>query len=167
MIADTVESLGRYLGLHPALDRGLEALRRLAESPPEADGRQDLEGEALYASFSSYSAGEPAAKTFEAHRKYVDIQAVLAGRETLYWAPLERLRERTAYEEAGDIATLEDPPARSPAGALDLAPGVFVVLFPQDAHKPGCRVRGGPPGAPPGGPAGGERVRKLVLKVRI
>jgi biofilm protein TabA len=160
VIADTLEHLERYRGLDPQLDRGLEALRRLAgesaasRAHTPADGRHELAGEELYGSLSTYLTGEPAGKPFEAHRKYIDIQAVLEGRETLYWAPLAGLRVRSGYSEAEDIATFEDPPAGGVG--LVLEPGVFVVLFPQDAHKPGCRTGGR-----------GENVRKLVLKVRV
>jgi YhcH/YjgK/YiaL family protein len=159
MIADRLEHLDRYRGLDPRLDRGLEALRRLAGGPPAADGRHELEGADLYASLSTYETGNPAEKSYEAHRRYIDIQAVLAGRELLYWAPLAGLAARRAYSEAEDVAFFEDP-AGGGAGLL-LDPGSFIVLFPQDAHKPGCRVAGG------SGGTGGETVRKLVLKVRV
>jgi biofilm protein TabA len=157
MIADTLENLERYRGLDPRLDRGLEALRRLAGGPPAADGRHELEGAELYASLSTYETAEPAEKSYEAHRRYIDIQAVLAGRELLFWAPLAGLATRRAYSAAEDVAFFEDP-AGGGAGLL-LEPGVFTVLFPQDAHKPGCRDAGS------AGNAG--QVRKLVLKVRV
>ncbi|OHD21077.1 MAG: hypothetical protein A2064_06240 [Spirochaetes bacterium GWB1_66_5] len=157
MIADRLEHLDRYRGLDPRLDRGLEALRWLAAAPP-ADGRHELEGAELYASLSTYETGNPAGKSYEAHRRYIDIQAVLAGRELLYWAPLADLAARRGYSEAEDAAFFEDP-AGGGAGLL-LDPGSFVVLFPQDAHKPGCRVSGGSGGS-------GGQVRKLVLKVRV
>ena len=157
MIADTLENLERYLGLHPALDRGLQALRRLAQHPPGADGRHDIEGEAIHASLSTYRTEGPSGKPFEAHRRYVDIQAVLSGKETLYWTPLAGLAPRSPYSEAQDMGTYEDPPAGGVG--LPLAPGAFVVLFAQDAHKPGCH--------PAGRGGRGVQVRKLVLKVRI
>jgi biofilm protein TabA len=161
LIADTLEHLERYRGLDPRLDRGLEALRRLAGEPAAsrahapADGRHELEGEELYASLSTYVTGEPAGKPFETHRRYIDIQAVLSGREVLHWAPLAGLRPRGGYSEAEDIALFEDPPGGG--AGLRLEPGAFVVLFPQDAHKPGCSTERGH----------GEQVRKLVLKVRV
>jgi biofilm protein TabA len=165
MIADLLEQAWRYRWLDPRLDRGLEALRRLADAP-EQDGRLELEGEELYAVFSSYQPGEPAEKPFEAHRRYVDIQAVLSGSELLYWAPLKGLAARRAYSPAEDAAFYEDPPGGG-TGLL-LAPGAFVILFPQDAHKPGCRPGGaGGPAGPNAAAGAGGRVRKLVLKVRL
>ncbi len=171
MIADTLDHLERYRGLDPRLDRGLEALRRLAgdaarADAPASDGRHELEGAELYASLSTYETGNPAEKSFEAHRRYIDIQAVLSGRELLYWAPLADLAVRRAYSEAEDVAFFEDPPGGG-AGLL-LDPGSFIVLFPQDAHKPGCRVVGSGGSAGSAGGAGrGGLVRKLVLKVRV
>jgi len=161
LIADTLEHLERYRGLGPMLDRGLEALRRLtgeaaaSRAHAPADGRYELEGEELYASLSTYLTGEPAGKPFEAHRRYIDIQAVLSGREALYWAPLAGLRPRGGYSEAEDITLHEDP--MDGGAGLSLEPGAFVVLFPQDAHKPGCCTARG----------GIQQVRKLVLKVRV
>lgn len=153
MILDTLANAGRYRGLSPRLDRGLEALERLAAAPP-ADGRHDLEGSGLYASLSTYWTGSPESKPFEAHRRYIDIQVALAGRETLFWAPQAGLAVRTPYSDAEDITLYEDPPGGGLAVAL--APGSFAVLFAQDAHKPGCRAELG---------GRDERVRKLVLKV--
>jgi biofilm protein TabA len=159
VIADRLEHLGRYLGLEARLDRGLKALQRLAGEPPVADGRLELSGEELYAGLSSYLTAEPAGKPFEAHRRYIDLQAVLSGRELLYWAPLAGLKARSAYSEAEDLAVFEDPPGGGVGVPLEA--GMFVVLFPQDAHKPGCRAR------PDVESTRGEKVRKLVLKVLI
>jgi YhcH/YjgK/YiaL family protein len=161
VIADRLEHLERYRGLDPRLDRGLEALARLAGEPgapraeAPADGRHELEGQELYASLSTYETGDPAAKSFEAHRRYIDIQAVLRGREELFWSPLAGLAERRAYSAAEDAAFFADPPGGGTALALE--PGAFVVLFPQDAHKPGCRPAG----------EGARQVRKLVIKVLV
>jgi len=148
MIVDTLANAGRYRGITPLLDRGLEEMERLAESPL-ADGRHELGGQKLSAIFSSYQTEDPEEKHFEAHRRFIDIQVVLQGRESLYWAPLLSLEPRGEYSEAEDIAFFTGP-----AGiAVPLEPGWFTVLFPQDAHKPGC-LRGNP-----------AQVRKLVIKV--
>jgi YhcH/YjgK/YiaL family protein len=153
MIIDSLANLDRYRGLDPRLDRGLEALKALGiERTALPDGRHELAGADLYAVLSSYRTQAPEAKALEAHRRYLDIQVVLQGREILSWAPLERLTLKVPYSEAEDIAYYGD---RGMDVALE--PGLFAVLFPHDGHRPGCH------------PAGGQAitVRKLVLKVRL
>jgi YhcH/YjgK/YiaL family protein len=152
MIVDALGQAGRYRGISLLLDRGLEAAARLSANPP-ADGRIELAGSRLTAGLSTYDTEEPGSKLFEAHRRFIDIQVVLSGRETLYWAPLSALTGRVDYDEGKDISFHDGP-----AGlAVPLSPGWFTVLFPDDGHKPGCM-------APGAGPA---RVRKLVIKVAV
>jgi biofilm protein TabA len=161
MILDSLANLDRYRGLDPRLDRGLEALRALCAETTASqlgDGRHELAGADLYASLSSYPTQAPEAKPFEAHRRYLDIQVLLQGRETLSWAPLERLTLTVPYSAAEDIAFYRLAEGAGGLGMdVPLEPGLFAVLFPHDGHRPGCH--------PAGGQA--ETVRKLVLKVRL
>jgi biofilm protein TabA len=150
VIADTFANASRYRGITPLLNQALGEMERLARSPL-AEGRHELAGEKLVAFFSSYQTEDPKEKRFEAHRRFIDIQVVLEGRETLYWSPLPSLEPREEYSDADDIAFFTG----SAGIAVPLEPGRFTVLFPQDAHKPGC-VTGGP-----------SRVRKLVIKVAV
>jgi beta-galactosidase beta subunit len=90
------------------------------------------------------------------------IQLILQGAETIYWAPAADLEPDGEYDRAGDIRYFRDPGPPSGAGGaapamapLRIHPGLFVLLYPEDAHKPG-RIWGTP-----------QRVRKAVLKVRL
>jgi biofilm protein TabA len=150
VIVDTLANSNRYRGIALLLDRGLEAMGRLTQSPL-ADGWHEIAGPSLTASFSSYETKDPDENRFEAHRRSIDIQVVLGGSETLYWAPLASLQLKGEYSEAKDVAFYEG----SAGLAVPLEPGWFTVLFPHDAHKPGC-LRGGP-----------SQVRKLVIKVVV
>jgi biofilm protein TabA len=150
MIVDIIANTGSYRWISTLLYRGLDEMGRLAKNPL-ADGRHELAGSKLSAIFSSYQTEDPEDKFFEAHRRFIDIQVVLQGRETLYWAPLLSLEPRGEYSEAEDIAFFTG----SAGIAVPLEPGWFTVQFPQDAHKPGC-LKGSP-----------SPVRKLVIKVAI
>lgn len=150
MILDELINAHLYLPLGPRFAAGLEWLR--AFDPALPDGRVDLQGDDLFALVQTYDTTPGAEKRFESHRRYADIQYVAAGRERILHTSTQRLAVETAYSEEKDIAFYQEPQASS---SLLLGPGDFAVLWPGDAHKPGCMA------------GGREEVRKVVLKVRL
>ena len=149
MIVDTLDNWTRYADLSADLAIGLEFLTTAAAGL--ADGRYPLDGERIFATVSSYRTREEAAVPFEAHRLFADIQCLLVGREVMYWMPRGRAAVRQPYMKDKDREHLED----GESSAVILTPGIFAVLSPQDAHKPGC-VTVDP-----------EDVRKVVVKVPV
>jgi YhcH/YjgK/YiaL family protein len=116
----------------PQLPAALDAIRSL---PPDApDGRVDL-AEGMYLVVSRYATSPAAEKPYEAHRRYVDVQALLAGREIIGLAKTDDLTERTAYDPQSDAAFYDAPPGEH---SLELRPGWAMVFAPADAHRPGC-----------------------------
>ena len=99
--------------------------------------------------------GAPESSRYEAHRLHADIQVLLSGRETIYWAPERDLEPDSEYDPEGDILYFREPGTGAAADALQLRPGLFSLLYPADAHKPG-RIWGAP-----------QQVRKAVLKVLL
>ena len=152
MILDTLDHAGNYAGLHPGLELAFGFLRR-TDLDALPDGRIDLDGDRVYALLQSYATKPRGEGKPEAHRRYIDVQALLAGREACgYAAVSENLTIDTPYDGARDFMLFR-------ATACDfftLIPGNFAVFFPHDAHQPGCRV---------GGEA--EAVRKVVVKMRL
>lgn len=149
MIVDTVDNFSRYAALGGNLARALEFLgKSFRQAMPE--GRHVIFEEAVYASVSTYVTEPKAAKPFEAHDRYIDIQYLFQGEEYLFWAPRSSLTTTTPYSESDDITLFS---GGQETGVV-LVPGVFVVLFPWDGHKPGCALR-----SP-------QQVRKLVIKAK-
>jgi len=78
---------------------------------------------------------------------------VLAGRETILWAPLAALTTVTQpYDPARDIGFFAMVGGTTP---LSLGPGQFSILFPADGHAPGLAAEGA------------TDVVKVVVKVRL
>ncbi len=115
-----------------------------------ADGRHDIDGDNVYCMIQAYTTRSREGHEYEAHRNYADIQYLLAGEESILWAPTPSLVVIKPYEP--DIEMYAAIPS---ATDLVLKPGIFCVLFPQDAHAP-CLEHGGP-----------VMVRKAVVKVRL
>ena len=87
---------------------------------------------------------------FEAHRKYIDIQAVLKGKEIIGYANIDSLKENVPYKE--DIVFFETP---DDYNEVKLQDGMFTVLFPEDAHMPLLDYNGK------------NDVVKIVVKIKI
>ena len=116
------------------------------------EGRIEIDGSNVYALVQSYvSRAENDHPTFEAHRKYVDVQYVVSGSEIIGWVPLGRVKTSVPYDPEGDalLGTVDGAytPVRLDAGQL-------VVLHPFDAHAPGLAA-----GEP-------SPVKKIVIKAR-
>lgn len=72
----------------------------------------------------------------EAHRKYADVMYMVEGTETIYVKPTQALRTITAEYDPEKDALLAE--LDRDVTSVCLTAGQFVVLFPQDAHAPGC-----------------------------
>ncbi len=151
MITDLLEQRRRYTSLAPRFAVAFEFLEKLPADQP--DGRCDIDGDNCFALVQTYNTKPLSQAKFEAHRRYIDIQFIQAGRETILWSPLVALTEVTQpYATEKDIAFFANPPQWTP---VNLCAGQFAVFFPEDGHAPGVE-NGGP-----------IEVRKTVIKIRV
>jgi len=114
--------------------------------------RYDLDGDNLYASVSEYLTKNEENARYEAHRKYIDIQYVISGKEQIGIAPMSLKKDvLEAYDAAKDIEFLTVNQGVNFKAASDR----FFIFFPEDVHRPGLKD--------------GENstVRKVVVKVKI
>ena len=132
MIMDQLDRAGRCVGMHPAFPQAFAFLNRadLATLPP---GRYEIDGQRLFCSISNGPGRSRQEADLEAHRKYIDIQYVIAGTEVMGWKPTAECRiSKTAYNPAEDIEFFSDEPATW----TEVPAGSFVIFFPRDAHAP-------------------------------
>jgi len=151
MIVDRIENAHLYAGVSKRIARALDVLKQTDFAAKE-NGRYDVDGDNLYYLVQRYTT-EPAEKRRpEAHEKYIDIQYLADGREIMGHCLLEGLEADTPYNQQKDIIFYKQPKNMS---QIQLPPGVFAVLFPQDGHMPKCQL------------AGPAEVLKVVVKVKI
>ena len=150
MIADMFEQRRRYTGLSPRFAAAFEFLEQLPGN--QANGRYDIEGDDCFALVQTYTTRPLAQALFETHRKYIDIQWLQAGCETMFWSPLAALTQVTQpYVADKDVVFYAAPAHRTP---IDLHAGEFVIFFPEDGHAGGLEC------------GSQSEVRKVVIKVR-
>ena len=67
----------------------------------------------------------------ESHKKYVDFQLILSGREQMEYIDIDKLEINTSYDENKDLITylLVDNTSK-----FVLEPNDLGVFFPEDAH---------------------------------
>ncbi|HSH13375.1 MAG TPA: YhcH/YjgK/YiaL family protein, partial [Desulfurivibrionaceae bacterium] len=141
--------------LYPLGSAWRDAFTFLLNATPElADGKHHLRGDELFAIVMGYQTQAAETSELEAHRRYLDIQVLLAGREGVICHHHADLQVLQPYRPDQD-AELYQIPAVAPARFL-LSPGTFLALFPHDAHMPCLMLDHGP-----------EPVRKVVVKVAV
>jgi biofilm protein TabA len=150
MILDRLENRRSYGSLHAGLHRGLEYLAGFDAATP--DGRYPVDGDDVFAMVQSYETAPSSEKRFEAHRRHIDIQYLISGRERVLHLLAGTLEVDTPYDEGRDVEFYRDPAVSS---SVLLLPGEFAIFHPHDVHKPGCMAGGRDP------------VRKVVVKVRV
>jgi len=150
MIVIDLKYIEHQVQLTPGLKKALAFLRRQdLNSLP--DGKVEIDGDRVYAIIQRYETIRTDSPRFEFHRKYIDVQFIVSGEETIGWAPVESMTITEAYDADKDIcfgkvASGTWTPTRLRAGHL-------AVLRPEDAHAPKLAT-----GAP-------SPVMKIVVKI--
>jgi biofilm protein TabA len=116
-------------------------------------GRYVLDGENVFVSVTESPTKAFIASRFEAHRKYIDLQYVIKGKEKMGVAPIKNSKLTEDFDSGKDIGFYITEPQVTRYYVAK--PGTFFLFFPSDAHCPGIRVNGF------------ESDTKLVVKIRV
>lgn len=127
MIIDSIDHIFLYEPLLKNLRNGMEAVKALKSA--EA-GRYEFEGGYFMVQKGSTKPLEEG--TFEAHRKYIDVQIILEGSEEVAWADLKDLTTAVEYNPEKDAERLSG----SFEHVMKITEGMFYAAFPHDGHKP-------------------------------
>ncbi len=151
MITGRLDSWNEEKHLYPkAFDTAMQFL--LSRDFATLDeGKHVIDGDKIYALPQRFKTEKAAARRFEAHKRYLDIQVLMHGEEE-YWyniSPnmLPALEDRLAED---DIAFY---PQQEGNNRLVLSPRQYVIFAPGEQHKPGCAT--GEPG----------EIEKIVFKI--
>ncbi len=147
MILDTLANAARYAGLKVGCSEAFGFLDQpgLAELP---DGKYEISGDRVYAIVDRTQGRKVSDGQLEGHRKYLDIQYVISGDESMGWRPATGLTNAMPYDEKRDLEFFEG----EPDSIVRVPPGSFAVFLPTDAHLP--LIGDGP-------------IHKVVVKVAI
>lgn len=150
MVFTKISNISAYASLHPRFKPAFEALKKYA-SPDTPDGRYEIDGDNLFVNVNSYRTASKD-ELYEQHHKYIDIQYIAAGKETIKAINLDGALLADPYKEERECAFYK--PGKGTA-IFEMTDGDALILFPDDPHCPGLVY--------------GEEtnVKKIIVKVKV
>lgn len=150
MIVDKISNLSLYRGLSDGIDSAIDYLEKL-DTGSLKPGDTEIDGERLYMMCQEYDTKPVSEGRWETHRRYIDIQYVVEGTETIVYNNPEHLTESEPYDKRTDKTryTGDGMP-------VTLRAGQFLIAFPDDAHKACVHAE-----------EGSHHVLKAVMKIHI
>lgn len=148
MIVSNLQNSRRVEGLHPLFKLLFDYVKS-RDLLHAGLGRIEVMGDDLFINNVNPECVEAGKQMLELHHRYIDVHILLEGAERIGWKAVEDLTsEVQPYEEGGDCALYSD----APETFVDLLPGQFVIVYPEDAHAPVI---------------GEGKIRKLIAKVKL
>lgn len=148
MIISKLVNCSRIESLHPLFKKLFDYIKQ-HDLLNQETGRIVLDGDNLFINNVAVEGVARDIQPLEIHRDYIDVHFLLSGHESIGWKALEDLKNETKpYEKEGDCALYSDKPTTF----VDMVPGEFVVVFPEDPHAPAI---------------GEGKIRKLIAKIKV
>lgn len=149
MILDNIENCKKYEVLNRNFEKAFRFLKR-EDLESLTVGKYEIDGEEVFAMVQEYETKDLENAKYEAHKKYIDIQYMLAGSENMGYSSIDKLEITSPYSEQNDFMLLEGE-----VNLIVLNSKDFFVLYPEDAHMPGVFIKEK------------NKVKKVVVKVRV
>ena len=147
-----LDELKKYYAANPAYFEKAFEYYKNNDLLKLAPGKYPVDGENVFATISEYNTQDASDRKWENHKKYIDIQILLSGKEIMSKAPYAEATPDIPYNETKDIEFRKATNGKSYVAE----PGTFFMFFPCDSHMPNQN------------PTTGEvvKVKKVVFKVK-
>lgn len=150
MIIDKIFNFDRYLTLHRYFVKVWISLEKFSD-PTLEPGKYEIDGDKVFAVVQGYDTKEAVADKFENHRKYIDIQYVVAGSEQIHVKEMTGLTVDFPFDEPHDYEFYKTPESYV---NCELEAGEFAIFYPGESHRPGVMTN-----------RGSAPLRKVIFKV--
>lgn len=148
MIVSNLQNSGRIEFLHPMFKQLFDYVKSHDLLHTDC-GRIELDGDRLFINNVNPVCVKASEQVLEVHHDYIDIHILLEGKERIGWKAIEDVNQlKQEYQKEVDCALYSDIPTTF----VDLLPGQFVIVYPEDPHAPVI---------------GEGKIRKLIAKVKI
>lgn len=133
MIIGSLKNTARIEASHPEVKAFFDYVKK-HDMTQEALEKKILSGDDVFFIPMKLKGKKAHEALLEAHKNYLDIQLLLEGSERIGWKAMEDAEVvETPYDEEKDIVFYAD----KSDSYIQLKPGQFAVIFPEDLHAPG------------------------------
>lgn len=148
MIFDNIENWKNYFGTSPHFHEVFEVLATINTEKPNGEYRVN---DFCYYKVMMYDT-KCNPTIIESHKKEIDIQVILSGKERIKIYSLDEVVITSPYETETDCQFYKS--IKEPNLELNLVPGKMAIFFPQDIH--GCQYAIN---------NSAETIKKIVIKI--
>ena len=150
MIFDSIENASKYFILGERIKKGFDFLLNTDLENLKPD-RYEIENDQIFANVQILTTKNKEDKKWEAHRKYLDIQYLIKGRECMGYGLLQNFKTSVEYDDKNDIEFLSG----DKFNYINLSKGEFVIFYPDDVHAPVLNVDEN------------KEIKKVIVKIKI
>jgi YhcH/YjgK/YiaL family protein len=148
MVFDRLKNANQYFPLGEKITIALQYLSQTDFTNVEP-GKYEIDGENIFALVQTYNTKPFGAGKWEAHKKYIDVQYIVSGKEKMGFTETTKVIIMEEYDEEKDCAIY-----KGEGNFLITDEGHFAIFFPSDVHMPGMAIN-----IP-------KEVKKVVVKVK-
>ena len=131
MIIDTLDNLGKYVGLNPLFADVVDFLQKNDLNALD-EGKHLIKDKDLFVNIQTAKGRNKEEAVLETHIQMIDIQIPLSAEETFGYTPLCDLPD-FEYNAEKDITKYGTTMAQT---YVTCRPGQMIIFFPQDGHAP-------------------------------
>lgn len=132
MILDTIGKLKRYAPIHSGIPAVIENINK-TNFGLLSTGKYEIIKEKLYLTVDTADGKGISGARLEVHKKFIDIHYVISGIDNVGWKSVFNCQNpQNRFDELRDIQFFSD----TPETWINIKEGMFVLLFPTDAHAP-------------------------------
>lgn len=150
MFADRIENLKLYIPYNEKIKVVCDYLAKTDIHTLEV-GKYDI-GEGVRVVVNAFTPKTREAARWETHKKYIDLQYLIEGDESMGYLPVEEV-EAAEYDAEKDVSH-PTPKAGASVSEIALTTGCFAFLEPRDAHRPSVKLHA-------------DASKKLIFKIPV
>ena len=147
MLVSSMKNYKNILKFFPQLDIVFDYIIKNINSKT-SDGKYFITKE-IYINIQTCNPKPKKEQVLEKHKKYIDLQLILSGKETIGWKFFDKtFKVLKKYNIKNDISFYSNKPDMF----INLKKNEFAVFFPEDTHAPLCCEK---------------KVKKCIVKIPV